>query len=145
MLNYNKNQYGLTLIEVLASVVLFTVVIALLLSIFPQMTNINNKTGNNLDAANVGKELLFVIKDKDNLTFNGTHYIGSVPGLSLSESTANSLKGIYNSFYVEIFIGKEAFSGSNVANQLYTVEINIKKNKESQTLTKTYGYINKSR
>jgi len=138
---YLKNQKGLTLIEILASIVLFTVVIVLLLSVFPQMTNINNKTGENLDAANVGKEVLFLIKDKDNLTFNGSHFIGSVPGLTIKESTSNSLDGIYNSFYVEIIVGKEAFLEDEVANQLYTVEIIVKENKESKILTKTYGYI----
>ena len=58
-----KNNSGFTLIEILASVVLLTVVLSMFLSIFPQMANMNNSTGDNLDAANVGKELLVKMKE----------------------------------------------------------------------------------
>ena len=58
-----KNNSGFTLIEILASVVLLTVVLSMFLSIFPQMANMNNRTGDNLDAANVGKELLVKYKN----------------------------------------------------------------------------------
>ena len=57
-----KNNRGFTLIEILASVVLLTVVLSMFLSIFPQMANTNNRTGDNLDAANVGKEVLVRMK-----------------------------------------------------------------------------------
>ena len=59
-----KNNSGFTLIEILASVVLLTVVLSMFLSIFPQMANMNNRTGDNLDAANVGKEVLVKMKKK---------------------------------------------------------------------------------
>ncbi|TQR14840.1 PulJ/GspJ family protein [Psychrobacillus soli] len=144
MLNRNKNTSGFTLVEILASVVLLTVVISLFLSMFPQMANINNKNGGNLDAANVGKELLVSMKKikydqsiaLNNLPLENAIKIGTSPNIIIS--------GTYNSnnqsFKAKITIWPTP--DVNAPQALYRMQIDVM-NSNDRILTTTYGYLKK--
>ena len=56
------NERGLSLVEVIASIVLISIIITAFLTIFPQMKKSNESTGEHLDAANIAKELLVIMK-----------------------------------------------------------------------------------
>lgn len=58
-----QNYKGFTLIEVLASIVLLTIVISISLSIFPNMFRTNDVNEESLDAVAVAKDVLVNIKD----------------------------------------------------------------------------------
>lgn len=129
--------------EILASVVLLTVVISLFLTMFPQMANINNKNGENLDAANVGKELLVKMKKltldkailKENLpiTISSNINSSSNPIIILGTYDSNN-----QSFKAKITIWPTP--DVNGAQTLHRMQIDIM-NSNDRILTTTYGYL----
>ncbi|QFF99575.1 type II secretion system protein [Psychrobacillus glaciei] len=143
----HKNTNGFTLIEILASIVLLTVIISMFLTMFPQMANMNNRTGDNLDAANVGKELLVIIKKNNYNNFSNNTNLAikeKIHTISINKSNNDYLllKDTYKSFFIEIKIYNSKVFPDNSTNQLYKVSIEVKKNEASPTpLTTTYGYI----
>lgn len=64
MKNFMKNEQGLSLVEVIASILILSIVIIAFVTIFPQMKSSNENTANNLNAANIAKEFLIVFKSK---------------------------------------------------------------------------------
>lgn len=149
MINKITNGKGFTLIEILASIVLLTVVISLFLSIFPQMANTNNRNGDNLDAANVGKEILVLVKDTYTIESSSLQLNGNIPDFTIADNTPSSilLEGFYetlrDNFFIEIEVDTlGAFLNSSVKNQLYQVTIRVYQSENStNVLTTTHGYI----
>ncbi|WP_277584453.1 PulJ/GspJ family protein [Psychrobacillus antarcticus] len=146
MLHNLKNNSGFTLIEILASVVLLTVVLSMFLSIFPQMANMNNRTGDNLEAANVGKEVLVKMK---RITYtdaiSGTN-LPITPSQKINNSTNPIiLSGTYtsNGKSTKINISLwpiEAVSGT--AQTLHKMKIDVL-NPNDLIQASTYGYLKK--
>ena len=143
-----KNNSGFTLIEILASVVLLTVVLSMFLSIFPQMANMNNRTGDNLDAANVGKEVLVKMKkmsyenitSKTNLPIDNTTYTNSTNNIQIKGTYVTNIEN-YN---VEININKTHDVEINSSTtRLRRFSIKILDDQNKNTLTTTYGYLQK--
>ncbi|MEK3954142.1 PulJ/GspJ family protein [Psychrobacillus sp. FSL K6-1464] len=143
-----KNNSGFTLIEILASVVLLTVVLSMFLSIFPQMANTNNRTGDNLDAANVGKEVLVKMKkmsyenitSKTNLPIDNTTYTNSTNNIQIKGTYVTNVEN-YN---VEININKTHDVEINSSTtRLRRFSIKILDDQNKNTLTTTYGYLQK--
>ncbi|MBB4825863.1 prepilin-type N-terminal cleavage/methylation domain-containing protein [Sporosarcina luteola] len=58
----NKEQ-GMTLVEILASLVILGIVFVGFMTVFPQMTNFNEKTGSKLETMNLARSELDDIKD----------------------------------------------------------------------------------
>ncbi|PZX07073.1 prepilin-type N-terminal cleavage/methylation domain-containing protein [Psychrobacillus insolitus] len=140
-----KNNSGFTLIEILASVVLLTVVLSMFLSIFPQMANMNNRTGDNLDAANVGKEVLVKMKK---ITYGDAIEISKLTDLpienakKISTSPNTVIEGNYNSFKVRMTIYPNASANvTGTAQSLYLMKIEVMNG--NNTLTTTHGYLEK--
>ncbi len=166
MLNKITNNNGFTLIEILASIILLTVIISLFLSIFPQMANTNNRNGEYLNAANVGKELLVLVKKNSYNDYNGRLILASSSQLKIENEkfTINSIKeiekvintksakniqikGIFKSinkgFNIEILISKSGvFTNEGLEDifQQHQVTLIVRDNNSTQ-LTTTYGYI----
>lgn len=143
-----KNNSGFTLIEILASVVLLTVVLSMFLSIFPQMANMNNRTGDNLDAANVGKEVLVKMKklsyenitSKTNLPIANTTYTNSTSNIQISGTYVTNDKNYNVKFNLNKTPDVEI---NNSTTKLRRFSIEILDDQNKNTLTTTYGYIQK--
>ncbi|PIC72779.1 type II secretion system protein [Sporosarcina sp. P17b] len=60
-----KNERGFTLVEILASLTILGIVFISFMTIFPQMVNVNDRTGTKLDTMNVAKKLLNEIRDSE--------------------------------------------------------------------------------
>ena len=58
-----KEETGLTLVEVLAALVLLSIVFIGFMTIFPQMNNVNNRTEAKLVTMNIAKQELAMLKD----------------------------------------------------------------------------------
>lgn len=145
MLHYLKNNRGYTLIEILASVVLLTVVLSMFLSIFPQMANTNNRTGDNLDAANVGKEVLVKMKK---ITYGAAIDISKLNDLpidnakNIGTSPNTVIEGDYKPFKVRMTIYPSADANvQGTAQSLYLIKIEVMNG--GNALTTTYGYLGK--
>jgi len=143
MLNKIKNTNGFTLIEILASIALLTVVISLFLSIFPQMANTNNRNGENLNAANVGKELLVEMKKIKYRKAIEINYLPNLP-IKNAKNIGNSpniiIEGDYNSFRVKMTIYPNAEANvKGSSKSLYLMKIEVMSGEN--TLTTTHGYL----
>ncbi|MFJ7826936.1 type II secretion system protein J [Psychrobacillus sp. NPDC096623] len=149
MFRKTKNTNGFTLVEILASVVLLTVVISLFLSIFPQMSNMNNRNGENLDAANAAKELLMLVKENYTLDDSTNNLKGNILDFSISQNNTTSIivEGTYKAlndkiFFAEVKIEKNGAISNSKIDNLYQVTIKVKNRQEdSKALATTYGYI----
>ena len=148
MINQILNRNGFTLIEILASIVLLTIVISMFLSIFPQMGNMNHRNGENLDAANVSKELLVSIKK------NNYNKVSLGTSLPLAVESVNPLKkdiiiiGNYKHFKVRLnlTIAEEETDIGKVPLHRVKIEIFDKNqtvliDNKVNVLSTTYGYI----
>lgn len=69
MANFNfkwpKNEGGLSLVEVLASLVILGIVFVGFMNIFPQMTLFNKKTETKLETMNLARQEMAIIKNKE--------------------------------------------------------------------------------
>ena len=134
-----NNTKGLTLIEVLASIVLLSIVIVSFMSLFPQMTLMNNKTEENLQSANVGKELLVELKK---LTYESIKNGNNLPNTNISidkNSNPILIEGTYKSVKVKISLYTEVDISGKIQ-KLHRIIIEVLDDK-STVLTSTYGYI----
>lgn len=138
-----KNQQGLTLIEVLASIVLLSIVIVSFLSLFPQITNFNKSTEENLQAAATAKEVRVLVK-KEITSMNPIPNKLSFTNERTLYDDAYSYNGKYNDFEVVIELQTQPFVGNedrpNEVRKIYKYKVSIKNN-ENQLLSKTYGFI----
>lgn len=134
------NEKGLTLIEVLASIVLLSIVIVSFLSLFPQITNFNDSTEENLQAAAVAKEVRVLVKEEgmDISTPQKTSFLSNETLTNLDDTILH--KGEYNDFSVEVTIWKNKKYTSEVYEDLYQMKVSIL-NENNNEISYTYGYI----
>lgn len=133
-----KNEKGLTLIEVLASIVLLSIVIVSFLSLFPQISNFNESTEENLQAAAVAKEVRVLVKESSTnqhpQEFSFTNErTGPYNGVYIYE-------GQHNEFHVVIEVDENPFNMNGNIQNLYKFKVTIQ-NDENRPLSKTYGFI----
>jgi prepilin-type N-terminal cleavage/methylation domain-containing protein len=139
MTKFPVNEKGLTLIEVLASIVLLSVVIVSFLSLFPQITQFNNVTEKNLQAAAVAKEVRVLVKDQE-IDFMTPTLLGKLSTLTPSITEDDiTFTGIYNSFTVNIIIDKSKEVSGEVQD-LFQMKISVM-NDANKEISYTYGYI----
>jgi prepilin-type N-terminal cleavage/methylation domain-containing protein len=148
------SQKGLTLIEVLVSIVILSGILLTTMSFFPQMGLINNQNEDNSKAINTAKEVLVDWKGSDKVK---NFLINKQPNLNFVPNTASedvffhtydftdayyySFKTVRENFDVTIKIKKTATKSSNASSiHLIVVQIN---NDKGKTIAETYGYIKK--
>jgi prepilin-type N-terminal cleavage/methylation domain-containing protein len=140
MLKLYENEKGLTLIEVLASIVLLSVVIMSFLSLFPQITNFNKYTEENLQAAATAKELRVLVKEKfDNFESPTSTNVLVNETMDISSDSIKFI-GQFNDFPVEVVIFKDKKDVSGSFEDLYQMKISIL-NENNNEISYTYGYI----
>lgn len=87
MFNVGKNKKnGFTLIEIIASIAILGMVIAVFLPIFPQIMSWSNKTEQNLVAGNLLEQAIYDIKENQSIKLNG-----SIPNCPSSELVATNI------------------------------------------------------
>lgn len=143
-MNGLKNNKGLTLIEVLASIVILSIVIISFVALFPQMSLFNEKTEENLDAISIAKEVLVEMKSTKYTTIGRDIRIDSSvlavnPGLSSDDTLV--LSGEHREKYIEISIdkGETKYKGSGL--NRHKMQINVyEKNRKQSPLSTVYGF-----
>lgn len=146
-MNLKKSQKGLTLIEVVASIVILSIVLILGMSIFSQMEKTNSNSKENIDTANIGKELLFELKKLNfsnisNTSLNEINKNFPIEVMTLEDNGDDlSLIGTYqylNKIYgVNIYISKDVEIGTRSHRR---VMIDIKNSRDNISST-VHGYL----
>lgn len=141
-----KNEQGLTLIEVLASIVLLSIVIVSFLSLFPQITNFNKSTEENLQAAATAKEVRVLVKEEIESLNNFPIKLAFTNERTLDDGVY-SYRGKYNDFEVVIEVQDQPFVGDeplkNEIRNLYKYKVSVGHG-DTRILSKTYGFISKN-
>ena len=146
MQNSPKNEKGLTLIEVLASIVLLSIVIVSFLSLFPQITNFNKSTEENLQAAATAKEVRVLVKEEIESMDSFPSKLSFTNERTYSDEVY-SYRGKYNEFEVLIEVQDKPFVGNepqpNKIRNLYKYKVSIGES-DTRILSTTYGFISKN-
>jgi len=145
-MNFNKSQ-GFTLIEVVASIVILSMVLILGMSIFSQMEKTNSNSKENLDTANISKELLFELKKINFANINNTSISEINKNFPIEvktlENNSNNLSLIGTYQYlgkvygVNIYISKVVEIGTR-SHRRVMIEIKNSRNNISSTV---HGYL----
>lgn len=144
MLTKIKNTKGLTLIEVLASIVLLSIVIISFLPLFPQISLMNTKTEDNLQAANVGKELLVELRNYKYSEFKPRveqliSAIETVGPVSETKQYTGQYKSADAKVTYDIII--TLYTSPSVKGSIQTIyKFKIEVLQNNNILTTTYGY-----
>jgi len=135
-----ENEKGLTLIEVLASIVLLSIVIVSFLSLFPQITNFNKSTEENLQAAATAKEVRVLVKEKFT-NFDSPSLLNVLENetIDISETTIE-YEGAFNNFPVGVVIWKDKKDVSGAFEDLFQMKVSVF-NENNNEISYTYGYI----
>jgi type II secretory pathway pseudopilin PulG len=152
-----KNEKGITLVEVLAAVVILSIIIGSIMNFFPQIETVNNINGEKSQAINTAKQVLnkwqnddrvkdFIKYGSGDLLMLGTKQ----PDVSISDGT--SITPFYHfqttqeGFIADIFI-KKSFDLGNTSNsndpdytKAYLIKVQVS-NTKGKLITETYGYI----
>lgn len=138
---YYRNQKGLTLIEVLLSIVILSIILVTFMKFFPQMGMMYKQNENKQQAVNVAKELLIDWQKKGDAlnSFISNPSNSVIPGYKSSDTKYYYFQEKRYDFDVEIIIKKNPdLNGSPF--KAYPVHIKLKSNK-GNIITETYGYI----
>lgn len=134
-----NNEKGMTLVEILAALVILGIVFVSFMTIFPQMTNFNDRTETKLETMNLAKQELNELENGYMLLTN--QYL--IPN--------NSNKDIklfrypienYENYIceVEYFIKREVKRTSD-PNSNFLNKIHIKIIQNDKVISETYGYL----
>ncbi|MBU8916634.1 prepilin-type N-terminal cleavage/methylation domain-containing protein [Bacillus sp. FJAT-29953] len=148
------SQKGLTLVEVLVSIVILSIILMTTMSFFPQMGFINKQNEDKTKAVNTAKEILIDWKGSDkvkNFLINKQPESDFLPNTvnenvyyisyDFSDSTYYNFKTTRNNYNVNIKIKKTTAKASD-ASSIHLIVVQIL-NTKGKPMSETYGYIKK--
>lgn len=135
------NQKGLTLLEVLLSIVILMIILATFMKFFPQMGMMNKQNQEKQQAVYDAKEILLDWQGEgENLKkFLANPSNGDLPGYTHSDATFYYFEDKWAEQNIEIKIKKTSDLNTNPTKP-FLVHIKLK-NKRDNTISETYGYI----
>jgi prepilin-type N-terminal cleavage/methylation domain-containing protein len=135
-----RNEKGLTLLEVLISIVILSIILLSTMSLFPQMGFINKENVDKTKAINNAKDLLIEWENSYSVkNYLKNNKITSLPGYYKTDSNFYYCKSTTGNFDVFIKIKTKT---DLVSTPIETRLINIQLlNKRNNVVGETYGYI----
>ncbi|MCM3710754.1 PulJ/GspJ family protein [Sporosarcina luteola] len=137
MRGHEVNEKGMTLVEILAALVILGIVFVGFMSIFPQMTNFNEKTEMKLKSMNEARVLL----DSFQKSYTSNEFksaFTSEKGYSL----INKKEWVRTDGRIEYRIKKDAtLEAGDAKGEKSLHEIHISIQKDGKVISKTFGYI----
>ncbi|MBU8905054.1 type IV pilus modification PilV family protein [Desertibacillus haloalkaliphilus] len=136
-----SSQQGFTLIEVLASIVILTIIITGFMTFFIQAFNFNTKTEDDLQAIHVAQDVLVAIQENPSSWDIGTYQSCELKGngsLHLEDSDPITNECHYEGtfIYPTVTINQ---TPSEAELGLYRIHVMVF-NQDDRQLTETYGY-----
>lgn len=147
-----RNEKGLTLVEVLASIVILSIVLVIFMNFFPQMALMNNKNEEKQQAINLAKKELIYWQNEMKSQSDLDNFLNTPSTISQFKAECNeniSLDfgcGIFNyhvnseSFDVIVMIKKTSDLETN-STKLHQIHIQLIKENQEYPTSETYGYI----
>ncbi|SOC38277.1 hypothetical protein [Ureibacillus acetophenoni] len=161
------NESGITLIEVIASLLILTIILISFMNFFPIMGKSNNQTGEKQQAINLARSELIYWQNIINKKFMNNPTLGSDDivqkdenSIKILTSSTNSMNTMSNEFDVEIIINtvsdlninhiKIEPGMSQLPKEAHLIQINIYKQNSiengsivsgSMPLSTNYGYV----
>ncbi|WP_223591142.1 type IV pilus modification PilV family protein [Neobacillus bataviensis] len=149
-MDFKKNEKGLTLIEVLVSIVILAMVLLTTMSFFPQMGFVNKQNQDKTQAINVAKEVLINWQESSDVKWflvksdRVTGFTSTDPKVAYNAFTYDSTyyyfdatKDIYN---VKIKIKKSPETSSRLSSVNYIV-VQMLNKKNNNVVSETFGYV----
>lgn len=146
-----RNEKGLTLVEILATLVILGIVFIGIMTLFPQMTLFNERTEVKLDTMNVAREELALFKQADignEFTKTAFHNWFSanrpeIQDLDIRQPSAGSYLLEYKipqqyTVHIQILPSEDAEKFTDY--QLHKVQLEIRESETARAMSKTYGY-----
>lgn len=143
-----KNEKGLTLIEVLTSIVILSIILLTTMSFFPQMGQLNNQNQEKAKAINIAKEILINWQESSDVKWF------LVKTDRVTGFTSTDPKVVYNNFnydadYYYFETSKESYNvhikikkspeTSSRLSSVNSIVVQIKKN--GKAVSETFGYV----
>lgn len=149
-MEYIRNEKGVTLIEVLVSIVLLSIIFLSVMRFFPQMGLMNNQNQNKAKAINITKEVLinwqessdvkwFLVKTDQVTGFTSTDPKVAYTGFSydLNYYYFETTKDIYD---VHIRINRFPETSSRLSS-INSIVIQLLDKKNRHVVSETFGYV----
>ncbi|GKV54432.1 hypothetical protein NCCP2222_03790 [Sporosarcina sp. NCCP-2222] len=134
-LRVDNNERGVTLVELLASLVILGIVFVGFMTVFPQMTNFNEKTGSKLETMNLARSKLEEIKDMG----IPAECKGIIDRCEISDDNVEGYK-VTIQYKMTPDLKKEGEPTEQVA--LYQVHIKFfRPGHENKPVSETFGYV----
>lgn len=159
----HQNEEGITLIEVVASIVILSFIVISFMNFFPQMGKSNIQTGEKQQAINLARSELLYWQEKINKEFLETQSatllqsdvnrveLIHVPtnSIKIVTTTSNSMTSVSNKYDVIVLIKLES-DLTTAPSKAHQIQINIYKENSIQNnslvsgshpISSTYGYV----
>ncbi|QTD41568.1 prepilin-type N-terminal cleavage/methylation domain-containing protein [Sporosarcina sp. Te-1] len=133
-----NNERGLTLVEILASLVILGIVFVGFMTVFPQMTNFNEKTGSKLETMNLARlELEEYKKPKfiSDFTESGDYVDENNHWVKVKEASNGSGK-------IKYIVDKEpVLTSDGISGQVNLHKFSLEIIENSKIISETFGYV----
>ncbi|MGN7388431.1 type II secretion system protein [Sporosarcina sp. SAFN-015] len=141
MKSHKRNEKGMTLVEILAALVILGIVFIGFMTIFPQMTNFNQKTGTKLSAMNEARVLL---DNYRNSSYSLSDFTSENGYIDKNETWIRTEKSEFGE--VEYRVKKQAaLPAGDAEGELSLHEVNISIQKDGKVISETFGYVEVSK
>ncbi|MDN3018503.1 prepilin-type N-terminal cleavage/methylation domain-containing protein [Paenibacillus sp. BSR1-1] len=140
----SKNEKGLTLIEVLISIVILSMILLTTMSFFPQMGLMNNQNKVKTQGINTAKELLLKWQndsDRLNLFFKNPNASIIAEYKPITGKDYYNFETVEGDFFVNIQIKINPSKESKIYNAHQIFIKLYKNNKRDIAVSETYGYV----
>ncbi|WP_432355789.1 type II secretion system protein [Sporosarcina sp. A2] len=139
----NNNESGLTLIEILASLVILGIVFVAFMTIFPQMTLFNNRTETKLETMNEARIVLEEYRSKSiSFTPIGTCPNDNWSNLQYTGSPGEHKVNKNRSVFIEIKNCPDVEPAKkNVAGVVQLHQIHIEIREKDKLSSESFGYV----
>lgn len=137
---FDKNQKGLTLVEVLVSVVILSIILLSVMKFFPQMVFMNIQNLNKSQAINTAKQVLVEWQNSNDVkNYLDDNTTGSLPGLYNDDGTYYYCETSEGNFSANIKIKKVSDLSTGPIEQHF-IQVSLINDKGIK-VSETFGYI----
>ena len=148
----SRGEAGLTLVEVLAALVIMSIVFIGFMSIFPQMTNFNAKTGTKLETMNIARQEIAEIQGQS-FDLVDTEIAVMIQDLeplgerievsAVDDGTKITAKYTRDKlkYEVDFFKQHDFYPEMKVSGDSYPYKVHLKVYANEKQSSETYGYI----